>query len=114
MERSAYSFNVPFIVQHVGQQMLSPLQQSYFWLENCRNVILETVKATEDANDSLILRLYESHGGRSTFKLCSSLPFSRGEVVDCLERRENDLSWQNQSCHLTIRPYQILSIKLYF
>ena len=75
------------------------------------NVVIETVKKAEDSQ-ALIVRLYESHGGRGTVMLSSDLSFKRASLVNGLEEETGELSWNDGAVTLMVTPFQIVSVKL--
>jgi alpha-mannosidase len=77
-------------------------------------VVVEAVKLADDRSGDVVVRLYESLGGRATATLRTGFPLARAEVVDLLERplpspvqlRDND------GIQLSLRPFQILTLRL--
>ncbi|MEV6949310.1 glycoside hydrolase family 38 C-terminal domain-containing protein [Streptomyces sp. NPDC051172] len=70
-------------------------------------VTVESVKLAEDRSGDVVVRLYESRGGRARATLAPGFPAGRAEVTDLLERpqHESDLSFE-------LRPFQILTVRL--
>ncbi|MCX5249844.1 glycosyl hydrolase-related protein [Streptomyces sp. NBC_00201] len=70
-------------------------------------VTVESVKLAEDRSGDVVVRLYESRGGRARATLAAGFPVGRVEVTDLLERpqHESDLSFE-------LRPFQILTVRL--
>ncbi|MDH6213516.1 alpha-mannosidase [Streptomyces pseudovenezuelae] len=70
-------------------------------------VTVESVKLAEDRSGDVVVRLYESRGGRARATLNAGFPVSRAEVTDLLERplHESDLTFE-------LRPFQILTLRL--
>jgi alpha-mannosidase len=70
-------------------------------------VTVESVKLAEDRSGDVMVRLYESRGGRARATLTPGFPVGRAEVTDLLERprHESDLSFE-------LRPFQILTVRL--
>lgn len=108
--REAYNFNIPLQVRQlsVGEQ-----SKSFFSVDKA-NVVIETVKKAEDS-DEIIVRLYESHGGRGRFQLRSSLPVKQAVACNLLEEPIGEpLNWQNGATSLAIKPFEIVTLKLRF
>lgn len=88
--------------------------KSYFSV-NKQFVVLETVKKAEDSNNTLIVRLYEAHGGRGNFRLESPLPVKSVKKCQLLEVESGDnLNWENGGANLFVKPFEILTLKLQF
>ncbi|MCI3238468.1 alpha-mannosidase [Streptomyces spinosisporus] len=70
-------------------------------------VTVESVKLAEDRSGDVVVRLYESRGGRARATLTPGFPVVRAEVTDLLERPQHvsDLSFE-------LRPFQILTLRL--
>ena len=73
------------------------------------NVILETIKKSEKG-DGLILRLYESFGVETQINLHVE-KVSRAYLCDMMEKEEKELSVENGTMRLTLKPYEILTVK---
>ena len=74
---------------------------------------VESVKPAEDRSGDVVVRLYESHGGRASGTLSPGFPVERATVTDLLERplhREEE----GPTADLTVelRPFQILTLRL--
>ncbi len=76
------------------------------------NIIAETIKPCEDAQNSFILRLYEAEGTYTNVTL--SLGISPSEVyeVNMLEEEVKKISETN-SFGLTFKPFEIKTLKIY-
>ncbi|HEY7223449.1 MAG TPA: glycoside hydrolase family 38 C-terminal domain-containing protein [Micromonosporaceae bacterium] len=76
-------------------------------------LVVETVKLAEDRSGDLVVRLYESLGGRVSAQL--SLGFEADEVyeTDLLERRlDEPRAWQSQTQRLQVRPFQLVTLRI--
>ena len=78
---------------------------------DCDNVILETVKESEDGND-LILRLYESKNMRK--KLTLTLGFDAGavELVNLMENPQAPLTLDGRKITLVVKPFEIVTLRI--
>ncbi|CAN3702511.1 hypothetical protein MMX123_02535 [Microbacterium sp. MM2322] len=76
-------------------------------------VRVNTVKLAEDASEDLIVRVYESSGGRQTTTLAFAVAFASIEEVDLIERPIDDARCfsDTASLELTLRPFQILTLR---
>jgi alpha-mannosidase len=82
-------------------------------------VRVEAVKLADDASGDVVVRLYESRGGRATATVRAGFPFSVATEVDLLER---DLGPDQQRAGLsaggdgglrvTLRPFQVVTLRL--
>jgi len=110
--KEAYNFNVPLLPRNL---VVPESSKSFFWVDK-DNVVLETVKKAEDSED-IIVRLYESHGGRGKFHLASSLPVKKVSVCNLLEEEDtgdHKLIWENGKVALQVKPCEIVTLKLHF
>ena len=71
--------------------------------------MLDTIKRAEDS-DSLILRLYEAHGGRGTARVRLGVPFSRACLTDLLEGEGDELPLRDGAIEVAYRPWQLITI----
>ncbi len=70
-------------------------------------VVLETVKRAE-SGDAVVLRLYESFGKPAQTSLTTSFAYEKAAFCDLLERPSQEADLE----HITLTPYQIVSIRL--
>jgi alpha-mannosidase len=82
-------------------------------------VRVEAVKLADDASGDVIVRLYESRGGRAVATVRTGSPFTRATEVDLLERGlgtrqcRAELSRLPDGClRLSLRPFQVLTLRL--
>ncbi|UGY93986.1 alpha-mannosidase [Streptomyces gobiensis] len=80
-------------------------------------VVVAAVKLAEDRAGDVIVRLYESHGGRATATLTPGFPVGPVTATDLLERpRPQDAGAYEVSAdgtvRLSLRPFQILTLRL--
>ncbi|WP_172195366.1 alpha-mannosidase [Saccharibacillus qingshengii] len=76
------------------------------------HVILDTVKPAEDGT-GLIVRMYESVGGRETVELNVRHAFERAVLSGALEEDGEELDLiENAALRLTFKPYEIKTVKL--
>ncbi len=111
--RKGYEFNVP--LRHtVVTARKGTLPASYSFLQvDSPAVVLDTVKKAE-ADDSIILRLYEAHGGRARARLVTPLPVRSVAECDTLERKTvgRPVRPRNGTVELTFAPFEIKTLKL--
>ena len=79
-------------------------------VENAPNVIIETVKPCEDAQNACIVRLYEAEGTYASCKLVPGFAVTKAEETNMLEEPKAELNANEIA--LTFRPFEIKTIKL--
>ncbi|MEU7648017.1 glycoside hydrolase family 38 C-terminal domain-containing protein [Streptomyces huasconensis] len=75
-------------------------------------VTVESVKLADDRSGDVIVRLYESRGGRAAATLGTSFPVARAEVTDLLERPLREADTGETGLALALRPFQIVTLRL--
>ncbi|MFJ6182722.1 alpha-mannosidase [Streptomyces sp. NPDC092295] len=75
-------------------------------------VTVEAVKLAEDRSGDVIVRLYESAGGRAETTLRVGFPVIGARVTDLLERPLHDAETDEEGLRLRLRPFQILTLRL--
>ncbi|MFI2436161.1 alpha-mannosidase [Streptomyces sp. NPDC018693] len=76
-------------------------------------VTIEAVKLADDRSGDVVVRLYESRGGRARGTLRTGFPLVGAEVTDLLERRLEDAELDgDRGVPVTLRPFQILTLRL--
>ncbi|WUD76744.1 glycosyl hydrolase-related protein [Streptomyces sp. NBC_00510] len=76
---------------------------------------IEAVKLADDRSGDVVVRLYESLGGRAATTLRASFPVERVQVTDLLERPLEGESAQlgpDGGIRVSLRPFQILTLRL--
>ena len=104
----AYKFNIParalFGVKARDTRSLIKLEG--------RGAVIESIKPAENG-EGTVLRLYECFGGRRKIKLCPGFDFERADIVNILEEKLESVQVVKGAVELTLRPYQILSIRFH-
>ncbi|MFE0101864.1 alpha-mannosidase [Streptomyces sp. NPDC059009] len=75
-------------------------------------VTVESVKLADDGSGDVVVRLYESRGGRAAATLTTSFPVAAAEVTDLLERPLRPAETSAKGLALSLRPFQILTLRL--
>ncbi|MFB8140702.1 alpha-mannosidase [Streptomyces parvus] len=78
-------------------------------------VVVEAVKLADDGSGDVIVRLYESLGGRATTTLRTGFPLATATVTDLLERPLTDEPAPpvtDDRVALALRPFQIVTVRL--
>jgi len=72
--------------------------------------VVEAVKRAEDGSGDLIVRLWESRGARTSGHL--RVEGTAAHEVDLLERPLADLPIDGDGVAITLRPHQILTVRV--
>ncbi|MCT2590581.1 glycosyl hydrolase-related protein [Streptomyces sp. N2-109] len=86
-------------------------------------VVVEAVKLAEDRSGDVVVRLYESHGGRARTTVTAGFPLESAAVTDLLERPLTEAGTAPKSAvvhgpsadgalEILLRPFQILTLRL--
>jgi alpha-mannosidase len=82
-------------------------------------VRVEAVKLADDRSGDVVVRLYESHGGRATTTVRTGFPISTVTEVDLLERglgkqqrRTGPGVGADGALQLSLRPFQVVTLRL--
>ena len=106
----AYSLNVPLIVRDL-KPAAGPLPASHsFFLNSRPGAVVETIKVAEDGG-AIVVRLYESEGGRCPLKLTTTLPVRKAWLTNLLEAEEEALPISNGAVRLDLKPFEIVTLK---
>ncbi|MEU6853764.1 glycoside hydrolase family 38 C-terminal domain-containing protein [Actinacidiphila alni] len=76
------------------------------------DVVVETVKLADDRSGDVVVRLYESRGGRARTVLTAAFDAVAAQETDLLEQRLADHPHTAGRTPLTLRPFQILTLRL--
>ncbi|MFE6891155.1 alpha-mannosidase [Streptomyces sp. NPDC057694] len=75
-------------------------------------VTVESVKLAEDRSGDVVVRLYESRGGRAAATLTTSFPVAGADETDLLERPLHPAATSDAGLSLALRPFQIVTLRL--
>ncbi|MFD3496737.1 alpha-mannosidase [Streptomyces sp. NPDC058676] len=78
-------------------------------------VTVEAVKLADDESGDVVVRLYESRGGRAQGVLSTGFPLAGAQVTDLLERPLPDETAQvdgEGAVAVSLRPFQVLTLRL--
>jgi alpha-mannosidase len=77
------------------------------------DVVAESVKLADDRSGDVVVRLYESRGGRARAVLSTGFPLAGARVTDLLERPAGAPPGQRgDTVTLDLRPFQIVTLRL--
>lgn len=107
--REGYHFNLPERTVP-GGAAVEPLVRI-----DGDGVVIEAVKLADDRSGDVVVRLYESGGGRVRTTLRAGFPVGRARITDLLERGLEDEpapACRESEVTLSLRPFQILTLRL--
>ncbi len=109
--RMAYDLNLPLLAVK-GQDGDGTLPAEYSMLSlDCDNVILETVKESEDGED-LIVRFFETKNKRTATTLTLGFSAKTVTLVNLMEKGNTELPIDGNKVHLTVKPFEIITLKI--
>ena len=104
--REGYRINLPERRVTGGEQV-----QPVVTIDNPA-VVVEAVKVADDRSGDVVVRLYESWGGRAKATLTPSFTATAVQETDLLERRLADRTLENGVVTFELRPFQVLTLRL--
>ncbi len=111
VRQAAAALNSPLLVSTVRRHA-GKLPSTHSLLSTDRaSVVIEVVKRAEDGR-GIIVRLYEAEGGRGKFTFRTALPVSKAFRTNLLEEDLESLPFKNGSLALTVRPFEIITLRL--
>ncbi|NLU73756.1 alpha-mannosidase [Streptomyces sp. HNM0575] len=109
--REGHRINLPERTVHGGGSAVAPLVGV-----DDDQVVVEAVKLADDRSGDVVVRLYESHGGRAHAVLSAGTPVTSVSETDLLERPMEGAGTYglspDGSVQVTLRPFQILTLRL--
>ncbi|MET9358642.1 glycoside hydrolase family 38 C-terminal domain-containing protein [Streptomyces sp. NPDC006617] len=81
-------------------------------VEGGSGVTIEAVKLADDSSGDVVVRLYESGGGRATGTLHTGFPLAGAHLTDLLERPLTTADREDNSVAVTLRPFEIQTLRL--
>ena len=104
-----YKFNLPLRVITDALRNETP---SFASVDH-PNLVLDTIKPSDENPQALILRLYESQGMRGTARLSVKTPFKTASFVNLLEQEIKAASIDDEGLIVVpYRPFEIITLKL--
>ena len=106
----AYALNVPLRVRTVPVKsgVLPPTHS--FFSTDCEGIIIESIKVAEDGN-GFIVRLYEARGSRRSVQVSTTLPVTKVERTDLLERPIKSAEMIGCSVRCDLNPFEICTLR---
>jgi alpha-mannosidase len=104
-----YELNHPVCVFVAGTHQGS-LPNSHSFIETkSQQVILDTVKQSEDGT-GLVLRMYESSGGREKVQLSLSRPVTSAHEANLLEEKQVYVTVQENKLSSSLKPFEVKTL----
>ncbi|MFC9932167.1 alpha-mannosidase [Streptomyces sp. NPDC127190] len=75
-------------------------------------VTVEAVKLADDGSGDVVVRLYESRGGRASGVLHTGFPLAGAETTDLLERPLGPAPSEGNAVPVTLRPFEVRTLRL--
>lgn len=109
--REAYSLNQPLEAIKAVAKEAGMMPDTYSLVScNLPNIMLETVKKAE-ADDSMILRLYEAFDRRTTATITVAEGFTKAYLCNLLEEEIKELSFDGKTVTMPITNFEIVTLK---
>ena len=107
----ANQLNSRILARVIGEQSGDGLREVFMFTLDKDNVVIEAVKRAED-DHGIIIRLFEYQNSRTKVVLTSGKPF--GSVLECnlMEEEEEKLADSGCKVELTLKPYEIKTLKI--
>ncbi|MFJ9589011.1 alpha-mannosidase [Streptomyces acidicola] len=75
-------------------------------------VTVEAVKLADDASGDVVVRLYESRGGRAEGVLRTGFPLAGAQITDLLERPLEAAATEGNTVPVALRPFEVKTLRL--
>lgn len=116
VDRAAAALNQPLRASVVGPRAAGELPPAFaLAAPDADHVVVETVKAAEDEPGAWVIRLYEARqcrGERVAVRF--GRPLRRAELTDMVERGGVSIPVDADTVHLSFKPYEIRTLKVWF
>ncbi len=109
--QAAAELNVPLRCRAIAPGSGTLPARGSFLAVDAPGIMVEAVKKGE-ADEGLIVRLYEAYGQATSAVLQVGHPLARAEVVDLLEENGRPVQVAAGKVNLTFRPFEIKSLRI--
>ncbi|MPY51028.1 alpha-mannosidase [Streptomyces acidicola] len=75
-------------------------------------VTVEAVKLADDSSGDVVVRLYESRGGRAEGVLRTGFPLAGAQITDLLERPLEAAATEGNAVPVALRPFEVKTLRL--
>jgi alpha-mannosidase len=122
--RTAFNFNNPMQLHHAPKSSITESSHLPIKLTGSNSLVLDTVKRGEDDEDvsrgelakrkgrSVILRIYDSLGGRSKGTIETTLDVKKVWKTNILEDDGEELILVNGKVEIVLRPFEVATFRL--
>ena len=110
--KQGYEYNYDLIALQLPKTKKFRTERSFIRLEP-ENIILTALKPSEDG-DGIILRFYEASGEDTEAKITVFKEPKRAVKTNLLEEEEEEVSLNGDTITLGVKPFEIVTIKLFF
>ena len=107
--KEAYKLNQPLLVQTHAADLEA--KSASFAGVAAPNVVLETVKASEDGK-GVVLRMYESENAYTKTKVTVNTAFTKAYVCNLLEEIWEEAPVCGNEISVVLKPYEVVTLKL--
>ncbi|MBQ5771697.1 MAG: alpha-mannosidase, partial [Clostridia bacterium] len=108
--KAAYEMNIPVDSENAGNGDNAEIAPTFATV-NKENIMIETVKGALHG-EGTILRMYECFGKRTNVTLSVPANFEKALFTSLMEDDEAEANFENGSLTLTMKPYEIVTIRL--
>ncbi len=110
---AAYALNDPVVVARGTGRAVDPASAALEGMvrPDRPNIVIETIKQAEDGR-GVIVRFYEACRQRGPLTLTTAFPLAEAWQTDLLEEDQARLEVDANHVALTVRPYQIVTLRL--
>jgi alpha-mannosidase len=109
--RAAYELNLPLkVVKFSCDNYINHKKESFIKVGN-ENIIVEAIKKAEYSDD-IIVRLYECSGSSVKTKLSFGYRVQDIQVVNLMEEAVESNAFNRENNELTVKPFEILTLKI--
>lgn len=109
---AASALNSPLTVVPVASGAGSLPSASSFVASDDPGFVVVAVKRADDGSGDVVVRGYEAYGGHRRARLRVTLPFARAHRTDLLERPGRDLPVEDGDVRLSLRPFELVTLRL--
>ena len=108
--KAAYEMNIPVAAEKAENGDNASVAEMFASVDS-ENVMIETVKGALHG-EGTILRMYECFGKRTNVTLTVKVPFEKAIFTSLMEDDENEAKFEGDKLTLTMKPYEIVTIRL--
>lgn len=104
--KNGFELNCPVTVKEGYMEEKSMLNVSE------KNIIIDTVKTAEDGSGDIIIRLYESMNTLTKATLNFGFDIKEAYLTNMLEENQNKVEVINNQIRLTIKPFEVVTLRI--